>query len=453
MKIASVLALPLSGYAFSVHATQVFDLEGYGAISRAMGGTSSSYYTGNAALISNPATLSFAPDGNQFELGLDVVTTDIKVHDSHGAEAKSSTRSNNRGPYVGPQLSYVAQLDDWRFGAGLFVSSGLGTEYGSKSFLSQTENGIQTSFDNSSRLIVLRAPIGFSYQATSKLTFGASVDLVWTSLNLELLLPSSQVGALTAQGNLSGGLVPSLAGFVGTGGAAHFSLSRNSTAGGAVDAVGWGGRLGLTYKLTDNTVLGAMYNFKTSVGDLEGKATLSAISGDGAVLPLDGDIRVKNFEMPASLTLGLAHQFNERWVVAADIKRAYWGDVMDSMNVAFSSQLGGIDVALPHRYQDITVASIGTAYKYNNDLTLRAGYSYAQQALDSELILPVIPAYLKRHVTFGGEYDFDKDSRINLAISFGLRERVQTPSYLAGTEMLRQSHSQINAVVSYSKNF
>lgn len=90
MKIASVLALPLSGYAFSVHATQVFDLEGYGAISRAMGGTSSSYYTGNAALISNPATLSFAPDGNQFELGLDVVTTDIKVHDSHGAEAKAA---------------------------------------------------------------------------------------------------------------------------------------------------------------------------------------------------------------------------------------------------------------------------------------------------------------------------------------------------------------------------
>ena len=90
MKIASVLVLPLSGYAFSVHATQVFDLEGYGAISRAMGGTSSSYYTGNAALISNPATLSLAPDGSQFELGLDIVSTDIEVRDSSGAKVKAA---------------------------------------------------------------------------------------------------------------------------------------------------------------------------------------------------------------------------------------------------------------------------------------------------------------------------------------------------------------------------
>nr|AAM77587.1 toluene transport facilitator TodX-like protein [Pseudomonas mendocina] len=453
MKIASVLVLPLSGYAFSVHATQVFDLEGYGAISRAMGGTSSSYYTGNAALISNPATLSLAPDGSQFELGPDIVSTDIEVRDSSGAKVKSSTESNNRGPYIGPQLSYVTQLDDWRFGAGLFVSSGLGTEYGSNSFLSQTENGTQTSFDNSSRLIVLRAPVGFSYQVTPQLTVGASADLVWTSLNLELLLPSSQVGALAAQGNLSGDLVAPLAGFVGAGGAAHFSLSRNNPVGGAVDAIGWGGRLGLTYKLTDKTVLGAMYNFKTSVGDLEGTATLSAISGDGAVLPLHGDIRVKDFEMPASLTFGFAHQFNERWLVAADVKRVYWSDVMEDISVDFKSQSGGIDIELPHNYQDITVASIGTAYRVNDKLTLRAGYSYAQQALDSRLILPVIPAYLKKHVSLGSDYSFDKKSKLNLAISFGLKESLNTPSYLSGTETLKQSHSQINAVVSYSKSF
>lgn len=453
MKSASVLVLSLSGYAFSVHATQVFDLEGYGAISRAMGGTSSSYYTGNAALISNPATLSLAPEGSQFEFGLDIVTTDIEAHNSSGAKAESGTKSNNRGPYFAPQLSYVTQLDDWRFGAGLFASGGLGTEFGSHSFLSQTENGTQTSFENSSRLLVLRAPVGFSYQVTPKLTVGASADLVWTSLNLELLLPSSQVGALAAQGNLSGDLVAPLAGFVGAGGAAHFSLSRNNPTGGGVDAIGWGGRLGLTYKLADKTVFGAMYNFKTSVGDLKGKATLSAVSGNGAVLPLHGDIRIKDFEMPASLTLGFAHQFNERWLVAADVKRIYWSDVMEDISVGFKSQLGGVGIELPHNYQDITVASIGTAYRYSDKLTLRAGYSYAQQALDNRLILPVIPAYLKKHISLGGEYSFDGSSKLNLAVSFGLKESLSTPSYLSGTEMLKQSHSQVNAVVSYSKSF
>ncbi|MCB1756784.1 MAG: outer membrane protein transport protein [Gammaproteobacteria bacterium] len=71
--------LLLSCYAHSVHATQVFDLEGFGATSRAMGGTSASYYTGNAGLVSNPATLQLAPEGRQFELGLDVITTDIQA--------------------------------------------------------------------------------------------------------------------------------------------------------------------------------------------------------------------------------------------------------------------------------------------------------------------------------------------------------------------------------------
>ncbi len=453
-KIISASTMLLGGYVCGVQATQVFDLEGFGATSRAMGGTSSSFYTGNAALISNPATLGLAPNGSKLEVGLDIVTTDIKARNSSGETATSDQVSNNRGPYYAPQLSYVAQLNDrWHLGAGLFANGGLGTEFGNDSFLSQTENGTQTDLENSSRLLVLRAPVGFSYQAMPDLTLGASVDLVWTALNLNLLLPASQVGALAANGDLSGSLVSPLAGFVGADGAAHFSFSRDDITGGGVDAIGLGGRLGATYQLTDSTVIGAMYNFKTSVGDLKGGATLSAVAGDGSVLPIRGDIRIKDFEMPASLTVGFAHQLNDRWLLAGDIKRTYWSDVMANINVGFTGAMGDIDIVLPHNYQDITVASVGAAYAYSDKLTLRAGYSYAQQAQDNALILAVIPAYLKEHVTFGGEYYFDDSSSLNAALSFGLKESLQTPSYLSGTETLKQSHSQINAVVSYGKRF
>ena len=335
----------------------------------------------------------------------------------------------------------------------MFANGGLGTEFGNDTFLSRTENGTQTDFENASRLLVLRAPLGFSYQATSDLTVGASVDVVWTALNLELLLPASQVGALATQGHLSGSLVNPLAGIVGTDGAAHFSLSRNDLTGGAVDAVGLGGRLGLTYKLSDKTVLGAMYNAKTTVGDLEGKATLSGVGGDGTVVPLRGDIQINNFEMPASLTLGFAHRFNDQWLVTGDVKRVYWSDVMENISVDFASPEGEIGITLPHEYEDITIASVGAAYRYSDKLTLRAGYSHAEQALNRELILPVIPAYLKEHLTLGGGYSLSTDSVLDLALSFGLKESLQTPSYLSGTETLSQSHSQINAVVSYNKRF
>ena len=438
---------------FSTNATQVFDLEGFGPVSRSMGGTSASFYTGNAALVANPATLSFAPEGKQLEVGVDLVTTDIEVTNDGGETAESDTASNNRGPYYAPQLSFVAQNENWRIGTGLFANGGLGTEYGTDSFLSRTENGTQTDFENSSRLLVLRAPVGFSYQASPELTLGASADIVWTSLNLEVLLPASQVGALAANGDLSGGLVGPLAQFVGTEGGAHFSLTKDNPVGGGVDSVGLGGRLGLTYRLSEQTTLGVMYNLKTSVGDLEGKAMLWGIDGAGNVLPLQGDIRFKDFEMPASLALGLAHQLNESWLITADIKRTYWSDVFKDINVSFTSAEGDIDITLPQNYQDITVVSLGTAYRYSNSLTLRAGFSYAQQAQDNDLILPVIPAYLKKHISLGGEYRFDRGSSLNVAVSFGLKESLRTPSYLNGSETLSQSHSQVNAVVSYTHRF
>lgn len=454
-KIIKAGPIALLAMAGTANATQVFDLEGFGATSRSMGGTSSAHFIGNAGLVSNPATLSMMDSNSQLEVGLDLITTDISTSSvSSGDSADSQRSGKNRGPYFAPQLSFVSQKNQWTFGAGIYANGGLGTEFGTDSFLSKTENGTQTSFDNSSRLLVLRAPVGFSYEMTPKLTVGASADLVWTSLNLELLLPASQVGALAAGGHLTGDLVAPLAGFVGTGGAAHFSLTKDTPTGGAVDAIGLGGRLGLTYQLSDQTTLGAAYNLKTRVGDLKGSAVLSGISSTGAILPIAGDIRIQDFEMPASLTVGMAHTFNDQWLVTADFKRVYWSDVMENIDVAFESSTGGnVNIELPHNYSDISVFSVGTAYQYSPDLTLRAGFSYAEQALDNRHALPIIPAYLKKHLTLGGEYRITPDSSINLALSFGLKETLSTPSYLAGTEQLSQSHSQINAVVSYTKRF
>ena len=452
-KIIDVSATLFATVAFSVNATQVFDLEGFGAISRSMGGTSAAYYTGNAALISNPATLAFAPEGQQLELGLDLVTTDINSTNSDREIANSQTTSNNRGPYYAPQISFVTQYQDWRFGVGLYANGGLGTEFGSDSFLSRTENGTQTSFENSSRLLVLRVPFGFSYQFSPELTFGASVDMVWTALNLELLLPASQVGALAMNNDLSGSLVSPLAGFIGGTGAAHFSLSKNDPVGGGVDAVGLAGRVGMTYRLSAQTMLGASYNFETSVGDLTGNATLTAIDGSANTLPLNGDIRFRDFEMPASLTVGTSHQFNERLLLTIDLRRTFWSDVFSSIQVGFTSAAGNIAINLPQNYQDITVYAVGAAYQYNDKLTLRSGFSYAEQAQDINLLFPVIPAYLKRHLTVGGEYRLDSGSAFNFALSFGLKETLQTPSYMAGNEFLTQSHSQVNAVFSYTHQF
>lgn len=159
---------------------------------------------------------------------------------------------------------------------GAFAQGGLGTEYGKNSFLSRTTSGANSGLENSSRLLVLNIPFAASYDVNEKLSVGASLDAMWMGLNLELLLGADQVGSLIGQGRVSGSLVPVLATLPGFDGA-HFSLTKNQPLASGVDAWGYGGRFGLTYKLSTDTILGAAYSFKSKVSDLKGRATLTAI--------------------------------------------------------------------------------------------------------------------------------------------------------------------------------
>jgi len=65
--------LPLAILCNYASATDVLRLEGFGPISRAMGGTSMSYDVGNAGMMSNPAVLSLAKPGSHLSIGADVV--------------------------------------------------------------------------------------------------------------------------------------------------------------------------------------------------------------------------------------------------------------------------------------------------------------------------------------------------------------------------------------------
>ena len=80
-------------------ATDVFNLEGFGPISRAMGGTGAAFDIGAAAMLENSATLSLVGEGRHFSLGPDVVSADMKAtHTATGATARSGTDGNNNGP-------------------------------------------------------------------------------------------------------------------------------------------------------------------------------------------------------------------------------------------------------------------------------------------------------------------------------------------------------------------
>jgi long-chain fatty acid transport protein len=452
--IALALASVLAGSAGLAQATDVFRLEGYGAISRAMGGTAVAHDVGPAGMMTNPATLSLSPQNDQVLVGLDLVTTDIDVKNkATGDSVSADTHSNNRGPYLAPEAAYTRRNGDWAFGVGAFAQGGLGTEYGNGSFLSRANGGLATGLDNSSRLLVLNIPFAASFQVNDKLAVGGSIDAMWQGLNLNLLLGADQVVSLIGSGRATGALVPVLAGIPNLRGA-HFNLTKNEPLASGVDAWGYGGRLGMIYKATAETTLGASFSAESQMQDMEGRATLTALSSTAGQIPLTGKIQIKDFQMPANLNLGIGHRLTSQWLVTADVSRIYWKSVMKDIKVAFVTDAGGdLGILLPQDYKDQTVLALGTAYELDDKLTLRGGLRFASQALRSSTLFAVIPATPTKHWSAGLTYAFSKQSKLDVAYSHAFKETMDDTSLPNTSAPIRVTHAQDNASISFRYSF
>lgn len=452
--IALAVLAGLAGQSPWALATDVFQLEGFGAISRAMGGTAVAQDVGVAGMMTNPATLSLSPEAHRMMVGLDVVTTDIKVTDQATGESVSShTHSSNRGPYFAPEVAYTQRVGPWSFGVGAFAQGGLGTEFGTGSFLSRGTGGGPTGLDNSSRLLVLDIPFAASYQVNDALSVGASLDAMWQGLNLNLLLGADQVGSLIGSGRANGSLVPVLGTIPGLQGA-HFSLTKNQPIASGIDAWGYAGRIGMVYQVSPATRLGASYTFRSQMNDMEGDATLTAISGVAGLIPLAGRIKISDFQMPAKLQLGLSHRVTENWSVAADISQVFWKDVMKDIKVAFQANGGGdLYILLPQDYRDQTILALGTSYALNPQWTLRGGLRFASQALRNDTLFAVIPAIPAKHLSLGFSYAASRASRIDVAYSHAFRESMTNTSLPNTSDPIRVSHSQDNATINYTFSF
>lgn len=443
-------------FAGAAHATNVFRLEGYGAASRGMGGTSAAYDTGSAALVSNPATLGLTETDQRIDVGLDLVTTsDLKITNTNTGESVSSKHDTVTSAYYAPQGGYVRKSGNLTWAVGAYAGGGLGTNYGKSSFLSRTPFGTNTGLENSSRLLVLQIPAGLSYDVNDRLSVGAALDAVWTGLNLNLLLGADQVVNLIGQGRARGPLKDTLLALNGLYGleGAHFSLSKSNDVQSGVEAWGWGGRLGLTYKISDRTRMGVSYSLKTHLQDLKGRATLTAVTTTAGQIPLTGNIKIADFQMPSTLTIGFAHQVNDDLMVAADVSQVGWKEVMKDIKVRYTADNGqDLAIELPQNYKDVTILSLGGAYKMGQ-WTLRAGGSVSNQAIPNNMLFAVIPATPTKHLSLGASYQIDKTSAVHLAYSHALQQTLSNSSLPNTSAPIRSEHTQDNFVVGYSYSF
>lgn len=434
------------------HATDVFRLEGFGSISKAMGGTATAYDVGPAGMMSNPATLSLMKEGTQFLIGVDIIVTDIYTRNlSTGEKASSNSQSQNRGPYSIPQLAITYRTGKYTVGIGVFGQGGIGTEYGNSSFLSQATGGLDTNLDVSSRLFVLNIPFAISYQFNEKLTIGASIDATWQGLNLNLLLGADQLGSLIQDGRVSGSMLPTLGEFPDLRGA-HIGFTENKPVSNGISSWGVTAKMGLTYKIQKNTTLGMSYSTEGYMKDMTGDATLTVVDAVAGQVPVNGDVRVKDFKLPANITIGISHKISPDWMITSDFSRVFWEDAMKDIDITYSSEMGQLGILLPQNYSDISIWSVGTNYHYQ-DWEFRAGYRTATTGLNNKTLAPTIPALPTKHLTAGFAYNFSKYSTLDFAYSYGFDGKMKNTSLPMTPVPIEASNTLNDFSISYTRNF
>lgn len=288
-----------------------------------------------------------------------------------------------------PAFGYVKKQGKLAYGAGIYGQGGMGTEYA---------NG------DMSQVSVGRVIFPLAYSVNDRFNVGGSVDIVWAGMDLV----AGQPGINFKDGSNF------------TGSAKGYSLA---------------GKLGFTYKLNNALTVGGVYQTAGNLPDLK-----------------DGAYKVKGFDMPPILGLGLSWQANDRLMIAADVKDVMWNS---SMNTVTIYKNGAVVAPFQQDWNDQIVLAMGLSYQFNDALTGRIGYNYAKNPIPNQFVNYLWPAIAENHYTGGFGYAFNKQSAFNFALSYVPEVSVTGTGAAmpAGNGGMQINHSQVNWQLMYSYKF
>jgi long-chain fatty acid transport protein len=448
--IAAALALPMT----TAMATNGMLMEGYGPISTGMGGASQAIDHGNAAMAQNPATLGMMADGtSRLDVAFGILGPDVNSSMPGMPTAKSGGTS-----YLMPAVGYTKRSGPYTYGFGLFAQGGMGTEYDAGSLVA----AMQTS-PVRSELGVGNFLVPVAYQVNSDLTLGATLKFVWASLDMQMNGSIAQLANyVDPQQTNPGGLVTQM-GMIAAGAPgmppagstfARIDFSDGGKFSGAAKATGFGAGLGATYKANKDLMLGASYQFKTRLADMETAATSASLGFIGMGAPDVGKMTIIDFQMPSVFALGASWNASPALMVAADVKYIGWADSMKSFKMRYDSanaMMGSVNFAIDQQWKDQTVLNLGVAWKANDQLTLRAGMNLADNPIPNDYVNPLFPATVKSHYTLGLGYKFSPTDDFNMSLTMAPEVSV-TGTGLTNTG-ITITHAQTNWQFMYSHRF
>jgi long-chain fatty acid transport protein len=247
--------------------------------------------------------------------------------------------------YLMPGGAIAFNVNDRLYvGMGMAGLSGMGVDFEDISPMPGTQAVVTT------KQFYKIAP-GFGYRVSDRLSLGAALNFDYQSLALS---------------------TPAMPG------RPALSLPQNQV-------FGWGLTAGLTYRLTDRWQLGAAWVSEQEMSDFE------------------WNTQTGRFEMqmnaPETLTVGLAFQPNPGLLIELDVKRIYFSDVLDRVELKGPSGTATLNFG----WDDQTVYALGIQKAVGTRTTVRAGLNYGESPIGPADVVNNIGslAVVEKHVSLG----------------------------------------------------
>lgn len=472
LAVAAACGAPLAA-----HATNGMNLEGYGPIATGMGGASMAYDNGTAAMMNNPATLGLADDGSRLDVALGVLGPNVE------SSAMGTTWKSKSDSFMMPALGWAKKDGKLTWGLGAFAQGGMGTEYKATSpgaafvFAPSASMGGDLSgasaiagdvmgWEEMSEVGVMRILLPVNYQVNEGLNVGGSIDFVRATMDMKMVMTGGMMAdmmnpAQQNMGTLSGSMVDLIQGMAPPAlYGAQFDFADKNPYSGKTEGSGFAAKIGFTYKVNSQLTVGGTYHSETSMSDLSGNATANMavdMGGGDMVLPVNGKIKIKNFQWPATYALGLSFQATDKLMLAADVKVINWSAVMKDFKMSFTATgntgpAAGfndttMDAVLFQNWKDQTVTQIGGAYKVTDATVVRAGLNIANNPIPNSTTHYLFPATIENHLTLGVGHSFSKADSVDFSLTHAPEVKVTN-----GLGMTIK-HAQTNWQLMYSHRF
>ena len=247
----------------------------------------------------------------------------------------ASPIQNGTGNIGGDGAFIPASYSAWQLTDRFWIGMTTGAPYGLRS---KAENQVHAAqiYGRSAKVATVNVSPTVGYKVNDWLSVGAALQVQWLNASLK---QASGIGPTAAPVIIEG------------------------------DTIDFGYRFGFTLTPFEGTSIGLAY--RSAVRQtLEG-----TLKTPLAVIPVKA-----NLNLPDSVVLGVSQVINDQWQVHAGVEWTNWSRFR---NIPIVSQINGrLATSLNFQYDDAWYFSAGVEYKYNRDLTLRAGVGYELSAVN-----------------------------------------------------------------------